>query len=611
VLIKKTNKSYLKGKFMHSDVDIVKSRTNIVDIVGEYVKLTKAGSSFKACCPFHQEKTPSFNVNEEKQMYHCFGCGVGGDVFSFVMEIENIGFREALEMLADKAGVELQNNFSQDASKSQTQKKQMFDILSLATKFYQKQLWDGIGKKQAYTYLKERGLSDEVIRQFQLGFAPDGWNYIEKFLKSKNYNIEMIVQTGLVIKSDRGTFYDRFRNRIMFPISDAMGRVIGFTSRVLPGDDESQAKYINTPETFLYHKSSVLYGIDQAKQAIKQEGRVVVVEGNMDVIASHGAGINNVVAVSGTAMTQEHVRILKRYAQHFVLFFDADEAGIVAARRSALICLESDIVISMVLLTEGKDAADIAKDSPDKLREIIQDAPMAIEVFVNIAKDKYDISNPHGKREAVEYVTELISAIPSEVEREEWINRCAKILEVSERAVNNSVKQHLETKKVVQDKQEDIVIVDKTEIWQQSQMQRIYKSIILMMMAYPHVWKYVEKNKEKYGEVMNQRNIQALIREGPECNFSVGEFVSKNPDREVMYTAAMKMQQQYEREHEDGGSPIDDTETYIMIALDVLNKRQIDKLVQQMNEAEINGDYDKQKQLLEQISKLSQQVIRN
>jgi DNA primase len=597
---------------MHSDVDIIKSRTNIVDIVGEYVKLTKAGNSFKACCPFHQENTPSFNVNEEKQMYHCFGCGVGGDVFSFVMEIEGMGFREALEMLADKAGVELQNNFS-GSGQSQDKKKKLFDALELTTKFYQKQLWDGDGVKKVLPYLRGRGLSDEIIKKFRLGYAPDGWNHVESFLKSKGFDNSIVAQTGTIIKSDKGSFYDRFRNRIMFPITDAMGRVIGFTSRVLPGDDESQAKYINTPETYLYHKGSVLYGIDHAKQSIKQSEKVVVVEGNMDVIAAHDSDITNTIAVSGTAMTEEHIRILKRYTNHFVLFFDADDAGQVAARRSAILCLDADVQISMIVLTDGKDAADIAKDSPQKLREIIGGAKNAIDVFINIAKEKYDLNDPHQKREAIESITELIAHITNEIERDEWIGKCADAFDISERVATNAVNKQIEEKdsQGVVRQYEENVQSGNVSAAEQSQMQRIYKSIILMMMAYPHVWEYVEKNKEKYGEVMNQRIIKALIREGPECGFSVGTFVSKSTQREKLYTAAMQMQQKYEREHEDGGSPIDDTETYIMIALDTLNKRKIEHLVRLMNEAEANGDYDKQKQLLEQISKLSQEVISN
>ena len=597
---------------MHSDVETVKSRTNIVDIVGEYVKMTKAGNSFKACCPFHQEKTPSFNVNEEKQFYHCFGCGIGGDVFSFVMEIESLGFRETLTLLAEKAGIELQNGFAGGSGESQDKKKKLYNALEFTTRFYEKQLWEGDGVKKVLPYLRERGLSDEIIKKFRLGYSPDGWNHAQNFLQGKGFDNEIILQTGTIIKNDKGRVYDRFRNRIMFPISDVMGRTIGFTSRVLPGDDESQAKYINTPETVLYHKSGVLYGINHAKQSIKQKDAVVVVEGNMDVIAANNSEIENTIAVSGTAMTEDHIRILKRYTNQFILFFDADEAGMVAARRSALLCLKEDVQLKMVLLKVGKDAADIAKDDPEKLRSIINSAGNAIDVFIDIAKDTYDIEDPHGKRQAIEFVTELLAHISNDIEREEWISRCAEAFDVETRLVNIAVTKEID----VHDEESDKIQPPNAKQLQmtkaeQSQMQRIYKSIVLMMMAYPHVWEYVYKNREKYGHVIDQKTITALMREGPDCNFSVGEFVSKDYHRESLYKAAMQMQQQYELEHEDGGSPIDDTETYIAIATENLNKRKMERLVTLMGEAESNGDYDAQKQLLEQISELSQQVINN
>jgi DNA primase len=592
---------------MDSDVELVKSKTNIVDIVGEYVKLTKAGSSFKACCPFHQEKTPSFNVNEEKQFYHCFGCSQGGDVLSFVMEIENMGFREALDLLAEKAGVELQNNFSKEDRQLQDNKKRLYDALELTTKFYQKQLWDGVGKDNALVYLRERGLSDDIIKKFKLGYAPDGWSYVSDFLQKNGFEKEIIIQTGTILKSKNGSYYDRFRNRIMFPIDDVLGRVIGFTSRVLPDDDETQAKYINTPETYLYHKSSVLYGIDYAKQNIKQKDAVVVVEGNMDVIASFDSEINNVIAVSGTAMTDEHIKILKRYTNNFILFFDSDDAGQVAARRSTLFCLDADVQVSMVLLKEGKDAADIAKENPEELRNIIQNAKNAIEVFMEIARDKYNLKDPHQKREAIESVTEIIANIINDIERTEWIAKCAKYFNVENRLIENSVQRIINERNDVPSN----AVVKKYEPAlsqvEQSQMQRIYKSIILMMMAYPHVWEYIYKHRDRYGLVLDQKNINALMREGPECNFSVGEFISKDSNRENLYKSAMKMQQRYEIEHEDGGSPLEDTQTYISIATENLNKRRIEMLVNKMSEAEANGDYETQKKILEQISELSQQ----
>ncbi len=596
---------------MHSDVDIVKSRINIVDIVGEYLKLIKAGNSFKACCPFHQEKTPSFNVNEERQMYHCFGCGQGGDVFSFVMEMENIGFREALTLLAEKSGVELQNNYSKDNDDSQEKKKKLYDATESATQFYEKQLWQEFDAKNILTYLQERGLSGEIITQFRLGYAPDGWHVLERSVELNSNDKDSALHAGLLIKKDNGEFYDRFRARIMFPICDVMGRVIGFTARALPGSDVAQAKYINTPETILYHKGNVLYGIHHAKKAIKDLDSVVVVEGNMDVIASHGVGVKNVIAVSGTAMTDEHIRILKRYTNNFTLFFDADTAGINAARRSAISCLKADVRLKMVLLAEGKDAADIVKEKPEKLQQIIDDAKDVVLVMSEIAQEKFNIGEPRGKRQAVEFVAEIISYISNEIEKEEWIIKCAEIFSIEDKFLRNILEKDDDVSTVVKEDVPQDDVRRELQSDTQAQMKRVYRSIILMMMAYPHVWEYVHKNQERYGPVMEQTIIQDLMREGPIIGFSIGDFVSKDLRREALYKAAMKLQQKYEMEREDGGSPIEDTETYISIAYENIMQRRIDYLLKMMNEAEKNDDYGEQKRLLEKINNISQQIIRN
>jgi DNA primase len=598
---------------MYSDVDIVKSRTNIVDIVGEYVKLTKAGSSFKACCPFHQEKTPSFIVNEDRQTYHCFGCGQGGDVLSFVMEMEGVGFREALTLLAEKAGVELQKNFSRGDDHGQDdRKKALYDIVDLSTRFYEKQLWEGSGGKDILAYVRNRGIGDATIKKFQLGFAPDGWHFLEKFLEDKGFEKDAIVQTGMLIKKDSGEYYDRFRGRIMFPIADVMGRVIGFTARALPGQD-AQAKYINTPESLLYHKSSVLYGIHHAKQAIKSQDSVVIVEGNMDVVAAHDAGVSNVIAVSGTAMTDEHIRLLKRYTKNLILFFDSDKAGIQAARRSAIACYAADVQLRMVLLKEGKDAADIVREDPQKLQKIINDAENAVTVFIRMAQDTFVIEDPHGKRQAIEYVAEIIAHIANDIEKNEWIGKCAQIFAVSEQMIHKAMQVFVKSPEKLPYVQEDRSVGSDDDMDDEirMQMQRIYRSIILMMMAYPHVWEHIYKNRDRYGPIITQSQIAALIREGPECGFSIGDFVSKDIRREALYKAAMKMQQLYETEREDGGSPIKDTETYIAIALENINQKKIDHLLKKMTEAERNGDSSTQKKILAQINTLSQQIIRN
>ena len=414
--------------------DEIKARLNIVELIGSYVRLEKSGAHYKACCPFHQERTPSFMVNEEKNMWHCFGCGKGGDVFAFVMEIEGLEFKEALTLLAERAGVELPQYKGEKENKET--KDRIYDLLELATKFYEKQLWEGNGKTKILTYLKGRGLSDESMHTFRLGYAPDGWRHLVDFLVGRGFRPEEIEQAGLVLKKEGGRdHYDRFRDRIMFPIFDILGRVIGYSARVAPGGDETQAKYINTPETPIYHKSRALYGLYQAKQAMKQAKATTVVEGNMDVIALYQAGIENTVAVSGTALTPEQLALMKRYGDEVKLFFDMDGAGQKAARKSAELALEKELLVSIIALPFGKDAADMGKDDPEKLKSVVATPVPALKYFLQMALSKHDRKTPEGKRKIVEEYTELLLAVKNPIERAHSIKELAREIDMEEKTI--------------------------------------------------------------------------------------------------------------------------------------------------------------------------------
>ena len=419
---------------MNSTTDEIKARLNVVELIGGYVRLEKSGAHWKACCPFHQERSPSFMVNEEKAMWHCFGCGKGGDVFAFVMEMEGLEFREALKMLAERAGVELPQYKGEEKNKET--KDRIYDVLELATKFYEKQLSSGVGKEKVLAYLTGRGLSPESISQFRLGYAPDGWRHLYDFLVGRGFRAEEIEQAGLILKKEGGSgHYDRFRDRIMFPIFDILGRIIGYSARVAPGGDESQAKYINTPETPIYHKSRALYGLFQAKQAMKQAGATVIVEGNMDVIAMHQAGVGNTVAVSGTALTPEQLVMMKRYGNGVQLFFDMDGAGQQAARKSAEIALEKELLVSVIALPFGKDAADMGKESPEQLREAVAHSVPALQYFLQTTLAKYDRNTPDGKRKIVDEYSGLLLFVKNPIERAYWIKELAREIQMDEKLV--------------------------------------------------------------------------------------------------------------------------------------------------------------------------------
>ncbi|OGI28258.1 MAG: DNA primase [Candidatus Moranbacteria bacterium RIFOXYA1_FULL_44_7] len=427
-----------------SEVEDIKNRISVVDLVGEYIRLQKAGSNWRALCPFHNEKSPSFMVSEERRSFHCFGCGKGGDIFSFVMEMEGIGFREALEQLAQKAGVEIKK-FEKGDRGRESVKPKLYRILELAAKWYEKNRWEGRGREKALKYLRERGLTDETIKNFRLGYAPDGWRNMLEFLLKRDCKIEEITKTGLLVEKGSENkipntkyqipdtkFYDRFRDRIMFPIQDIMGRVVGFAARISPGGDEKTAKYINTPQTELYDKSKVLYGLNFAKTEIRKQDEVILVEGNMDVIASQQAGFLNTIAVSGTAFGPDQIKVIKRYTENIKMAFDMDPAGQTASRRSAKVCLENDLNVRIVLLPKGKDAADILEKDKGAWDEAVSGAREVVEYFFEDAFSRYDIKKPADKKKVAKELLNVLKDIASPVEKAHWVKVLAEKLDVGE-----------------------------------------------------------------------------------------------------------------------------------------------------------------------------------
>ena len=352
---------------MSDTVQQVKDRLSIVDVVSQYVKLDRAGSTLRARCPFHAEKTPSFFVSAERGTFHCFGCGEGGDIFTFVEKIEGLDFKGALKVLADKAGVEIV--YEKGGKEKKDERERLFELMEVATIFFMSKLSDDAKK-----YLRERGMKDATIKEFRLGFAGASWTEASDFLKKKGFSDKEIIEAGVGKKGDRGTL-DKFRNRIMFPIADSAGRVIGFSGRIFGEKASPEApKYLNSPETPLFHKSRILYGFDKAKLAMRKLQCAVLVEGQMDLLASHQAGWGNTVAVSGTAFTPEHASLVKRMTDNLVLALDADEAGIKAAGRAARAALQGGLNVKVARLPSGLDPADlILKEGAEKWKEAIRE----------------------------------------------------------------------------------------------------------------------------------------------------------------------------------------------------------------------------------------------
>lgn len=415
----------------------VRSRLNIEDVVGEYVRLQRAGRSLKGLSPFTDEKTASFMVSPDKHVWYDFSSQSGGDIFSFIMKIEGLDFRAALELLARKAGVDLSMYQTGDASLSQ-KKKRLFDLLALATTYYQQTL---LKNKRALDYVfRERQLDKKIVQNFKIGFAPDTTEAIVQFLLKKDYQKNEIKEAGLTNR--RGG--DLFRSRIMIPLSDDSGQVIGFTGRLLSGalDDGKAPKYLNTPQTLLYDKSRHVFGLAQAKEAIRKQQKAILVEGNIDVISSHQAGVCNVVAAAGTAMTKQHLQIIKRFAPTIILAFDGDKAGLSATERAISIAQNLDIELKIARLPkDAKDPDELIKKDVQQWEAAIEQAQPAIEWVIETYKSHYDLQTAEGKKQYTSKCLVVMNYIQDEVEQEHYLRKVADTVGVSHEALTKKLQK--------------------------------------------------------------------------------------------------------------------------------------------------------------------------
>ncbi len=413
-----------------SDIDEVKSRLNIVDIIGERVTLKKTGRNFKALCPFHNEKTPSFIVSPERQSFKCFGCAKGGSVIDFVMESDHVDFPEALETLAEKAGVKLTRR-SPDTAEGKLKQK-LYEVNHLASEFYHYLLTKHRLGETARLYLKNRGISDKSIATFTLGYSPNSWDGLMKFLRKKGYDEDLMEKAGLIIKSQR--FYDRFRGRVMFTLKDHRGQVVGFAGRVLDPTIK-EAKYINTSETPVYVKSNVLYGLDVTKDAISKANEAVVMEGELDVISSFQAGIPNVVAIKGSALTEGHARLLRRFTERLAFALDTDPAGDAAARRGIEIADSAGFDMRVVRLSSGKDPDEAARQNPGLLKIAIKDAVPIYDYFIDSALKRFDVGTAFGKKKISDELLPSLAKIDNAIVQAHYVKKLGHVLDVTETTI--------------------------------------------------------------------------------------------------------------------------------------------------------------------------------
>jgi len=423
-----------------SQVDQIKERLGITDVVSSYVSLERAGSNLKAKCPFHNEKTPSFFVSPSRNSFYCFGCGVKGDIFTFVEQFEGLDFPGTLRILAERAGVPL----SFESKTSRDERTRLFDLLEAATVYFQETL---NSEKKAHSYLADRGLTDKTIKIFRLGYAQNEWRDLYEYLKNKGFTDAEIEKAGLIKKADNTSsgmpegktdrYYNRFRGRIMFPITDSSGRVIAFSGRLFPEGGEA-AKYVNSPETVLFNKSKVLYGFDKAKHQIRKANFSIVVEGQMDILMSYQAGYTNTVALSGTALTSEHIKAIKRLSDNIVLAFDTDDAGIASAGKSAKQALASGMDVKVADMPRGVDPADLVRKNPESLKAAVRSSKHIINFYLDLLSAEKKDERSFGKA-VTERVLPFISQISNKIDQAHFITQVAEKLKTSDDVVREEL----------------------------------------------------------------------------------------------------------------------------------------------------------------------------
>ncbi len=436
--------------------DEVKSKVDIVEVISSYVPLKKSGRNFSGLCPFHSEKTPSFMVSSERQVFKCFGCGESGDVFTFLEKTEGWEFREALEELAKRVGVKL-TTFAPSAQSKEKDK--ILAVNSLTAKFYSHILNKHPLGEKARKYLVGRGIKEEAWREYDLGYAPSGWQNAFDFLVKRGFSGADVAASGLVIarrgyssRQDDGSFYDRFRNRLVFPLKDVKGTILGFSARIIDEAQNNEPKYVNSPETLVFNKGSLLFGLDIAKGAIRSKNEALLVEGEFDVISSHQAGIDNVIASKGTALTEKQVALISRICENVALCFDRDLAGDAAARRGIELLDMAGVIVKIVRLGQFKDPDEFIKDDPEGFKKAINSAENIYDFYMESALSRFEGTTAEGKKKIGGEVLPVFSKISDDMVRAHYIEKLSRVLDLDISLVAQAVEKRMPDQYIAADK---------------------------------------------------------------------------------------------------------------------------------------------------------------
>ncbi|MBI1919132.1 DNA primase [Candidatus Microgenomates bacterium] len=492
------------------ELEQIRQKIDIVSLISEYLPLKKTGRNFRVNCPFHNEKTPSFTVSPERQIFHCFGCSVGGDIFTFLMKYENLEFPEALRTLAQKAGVELKKrDFDSEGSKI---KQKLYEINHLASEFYHYLLTSHTVGKKALDYLGQRGISQGAIKTFKLGFSPSAANSLTKFLvNKKKYTMRDLDQAGLVIGGR-----DRFRSRIIFPLKDHRGNIVGFAGRTLEEAHSAssvQAKYVNTPETLIYHKGDLFFGLDLAREAIKKEDSVVIAEGEFDVIQGFQHGIGNMVAIKGTALTQNQANLISRFTENISLCLDQDKAGELANLRGIEILENANLQVKVVEMPSGKDPDESLKENPALFKQAVKKSLSMYDFIIKSALSHFDRTEAGGKKKVSEQVVPFLGRIRNEIVKNHYIKKLSEELSVSEESVAREVAR--------QDKNQQLIAQPAALADKRKREEVLLEYLLALVLQHPTPQVLLEKLDE---DITTSSLYQKIIKE-------LKRFWEKDKDR--------------------------------------------------------------------------------
>ncbi len=534
-------------RYKQSSINEVARRTNLAELVSSYVQLKRNGTSHVGLCPFHKEKTPSFHVDEDKQLFYCFGCGAGGNVFDFVMRSENLDFVDALQFLAQRTGVTLEEEQGVSRTQSDEQaerRKRILEMNRIAARHFYDNLSTPAGEA-AKAYMKKRGLTRQTAIKYGIGFAPDEWSDLLDYMKEKGYTAEEMIVAGLAKKNDKGRVYDVFRNRLMFPIIDIRGNLIGFSGRAL--DADNPAKYLNSPETPVFFKSRNLFSMNFAKQTAAKQG-VILVEGQMDVISLYQSGFTNAVAGLGTALTDEQARLLKRYANQVYVCYDSDEAGQKAAQKAIKILTETDNLVKVISFTGAKDPDEyIQKKGAESFRKLIQSANESVEYQLLRLRQQYDIYDLSQKISFLEEAAKILADIESEMAREAYIKRVSVETDISVESIRTEVSKLIYyknnkavKKELYQDRMPERLTTDYSDLTKEQnsatyKTERTLLNLIFyhrrvyeyMQDAFDDVWFTSDLHRLIYQVMMAYRNGKEELQESKFLNYFTEEAVKK------------------------------------------------------------------------------------